>query len=124
MKKKKEIKMPSDREAVILQILISGEKYGLQLREEYERRTKESMPLGSLYTTMRRMEEAGYVTNRYGEEDDTHDRGGNRRKYFKIEGDGIRAVDLYREALHTKQGLLGRLASALLFNVIGKEGCV
>src|SRR4051812_44994619 len=48
MARPKKTKMPSDREAVLLQALVAGEKYGLELQEEYESRTGGRMAPGSL----------------------------------------------------------------------------
>ena len=88
-----EEKLLSHRQAVILSILINGEKYGREIRNEYERHTGRIMPLGSLYTTLSRMEEYGFIESRLGES--TDERGGNRRKYFKITGTGERAISAF-----------------------------
>lgn len=86
----KKEKLPSQREAVILSILINGEKYGREIRDEYETRTRMRMPLGSLYTTLSRIEAYGFITSWMGES--THERGGNRRKYFEIKAKGHMAL--------------------------------
>lgn len=86
-------KLPTQREAVVLSILINGEKYGREIRNEYEERTGRRMPLGSLYTTLSRMEGYGFIRSWMGES--THERGGNRRKYFTITGAGQRAFDAF-----------------------------
>jgi PadR family transcriptional regulator len=82
-------KLLTRREAVILSILIDGEKYGREIRNQYEERARRKMPLGSLYTTLSRMETHGFIESRTGES--THGRGGNRRKYFRITASGHRA---------------------------------
>jgi len=86
-------KLPSHLEAVLLAVLINGEKYGRQLRDAYEKRTGRALPLGSLYTTLDRMERKGFVKSRHG--DPVPGRRGNRRKYFEIKGAGQRALDAY-----------------------------
>ena len=86
-------RLPSQRQAIILSILINGEKYGREIRNEYEERTHRKMPLGSLYTTLSRMEGYGFVKSRMGES--AHERGGNRRKYFEITGAGQRAFNAF-----------------------------
>ncbi len=80
------------REAAILSILLHQERYGLEIRDEYQKRVGKNLPLGSLYVTLNRMEEKkkGLIRSRLGES--SHDRGGNRRKYFKITGKGERAL--------------------------------
>lgn len=88
-------KMPSQREAVILASLLHGERYGRDIRSEYERRTKQSLPLGSLYVTLDRLEEKGFIRSRLGES--ASERGGNRRKYFKITAAGVGALNEARQ---------------------------
>ncbi len=63
----------------------------MEIRDEVEKRTGKPIPLGSLYVTLDRMESAGFVTSRLGES--SHDRGGNRRRYFKLTGKGIKAYN-------------------------------
>jgi len=87
-------KLPSQREAAILSILINGEKYGREIRNEYEERIGRKMPLGSLYITLNRMEGYGFVRSWMGES--VHERGGNRRKYFEMTAHGSRAFDVYQ----------------------------
>ncbi len=81
----------NQREVELLAVLINGERYGLQLRDEYEKRSKKRMPFGSLYTTMDRMEAKGYVKSLMGES--THERGGNRRKFYRVTGKGESALN-------------------------------
>jgi PadR family transcriptional regulator PadR len=83
--------IPNRREEVLLSILVAGELYGRDIRDRYEHRTKESMPIGSLYTTLDRMIEKGFIKERWGES--SHERGGNRRKFFKLSASGLRALN-------------------------------
>ena len=87
-------KLPTNREAVILDILTNGERAGRHIRNEYEARTKRKMPLGSLYTTLTRMENSGFVESRTG--DTKPERRGYPRKFFSITGKGERALSLYQ----------------------------
>ncbi len=87
-------KMATYREAVMLDIIMNGERPGRDIRNEYEARTKHKMPLGSLYTTLTRMEAAGFVTSRTG--GTTPERRGYPRKFFSITGTGERALSAYK----------------------------
>ena len=87
-------KMPTNREAVILDILINGTRAGRDIRNEYESRTSTKMPIGSLYTTLTRMETAGFVDSSMG--DTTSNRRGHPRKFFSITGTGERALNAYQ----------------------------
>ncbi len=95
--------MPSKREAVILAILINGDKYGRQIRNEYEKRTSQILPLGSLYTTLMRMENIGFIKSRVGKP--IADRGGNRPRYFSITGLGQRALDSFEIFINAVKGI-------------------
>lgn len=87
-------KIPTNREAVILGILINGERPGRDIRNEYESRTKRKMPLGSLYTTLTRMETSGFVESRTG--DTKPERRGYPRKFFSITGIGEKVLNNYQ----------------------------
>lgn len=87
-------KIPTNREAVILNILINGERPGRDIRNEYQARTRHKMPLGSLYTTLTRMEASGFVASRTGGA--TPERRGYPRKFFSITGTGERALSDYQ----------------------------
>jgi len=101
-------RLPSQRQAVILSILINGEKYGREIRNEYEKRTSRKLPLGSLYTTLNRMEGYGFVKSRMGES--AHERGGNRRRYFEITATGQRAFSAFGVFIQNAVGGLMRNA--------------
>jgi PadR family transcriptional regulator, regulatory protein PadR len=88
-------KITTNREAVILDILINGERAGRDIRNEYESRTNMKMPLGSLYTTLTRMEDSGFVNSHTG--DTNPERRGYPRKFFTITGTGERSLRAYQE---------------------------
>jgi PadR family transcriptional regulator PadR len=94
--------LPNQREAVILNILLRGELYGREIRERYGQRIRGNLPLGSLYVTLDRMEDKGFVSSRMGES--THERGGNRRKYYRLTGAGVRALNNLREVIEAPAG--------------------
>lgn len=87
-------KIPTNREVVILDILMNGEQPGRDIRNEYQARTEHKMPLGSLYTTLTRMEASGFVTSRTG--GTTPERRGYPRKFFSITGIGEQALSDYQ----------------------------
>lgn len=94
--------IPNQREAILMAILLHGEKYGREIRSTFERRTGQSMPLGSLYTTLDRMEDKGFLRSRIGEAGS--DRGGNRRKYYKLTGLGLSSLNLVQAWTGTVRG--------------------
>jgi PadR family transcriptional regulator PadR len=84
-------------ETRIMSALIFGEKYGLEIIDKIEKDTKKSISLGGLYTTLHRLEKKGYLKSRWGEA--TAERGGNRRRYYKLTGIGEKALREVRESL-------------------------
>lgn len=56
--------IPNRREAIILRIVSQPRPdhvFGQQIRREYERLTGEQFPHGSLYVTLSRMEDKGFI---------------------------------------------------------------
>ena len=99
-------KTPSTREAVFLSLLVNGEKYGRELRDAFEKETSKKLPLGSLYVTLDRMEAKGFLKSRMGES--LSERGGNRRKYYRILANGHAALADYQSIVSR---MFGGLAS-------------
>ena len=83
---------------------LGGDGYGVTLRREIERRTGRDVAVGSVYATLARLEEKGFVTSREGEP--TPVRGGRARKHFRVEPAGV-------EALASTRGALERLWDGL-----------
>src|SRR5262245_27167511 len=78
-------------QVVLLAILRLGEQaYGVTIRLEIADCTEREPAPGALYTTLDRLEEKGLVASTYG--DPTPERGGRAKRYFKVTGQGVRAV--------------------------------
>lgn len=89
---------------VLLAILRLDENaYGMKIRFELESAGR-SASLGSIYTTLDRLEEKGWISSWVGEP--VPERGGRARKYFRIEGTGI-------SALKNSRGTVTRLSKGL-----------
>jgi DNA-binding PadR family transcriptional regulator len=83
---------------VLLALLrLHNDAYGMEVREEIERRTGREASYGAVYTTLDRLERKGFVTYRLGEA--TPERGGRARKYFRVLPAGREALWATREAL-------------------------
>ncbi len=68
---------------VLLAVLRLGDDaYGVTVHREIERRAGRRVSLGTVYTTLTRLEAKGCVLARIGEP--TTERGGRRKKYFVI----------------------------------------
>lgn len=90
-------------ELVLLAILSQGENaYGVPIRQALEEATGRAVSIGSLYTTLSRLEEKGLVTSRIGEP--TVQRGGRAKRYFEVKGNAksrLHEVQAARERLKT-----------------------
>jgi DNA-binding PadR family transcriptional regulator len=83
---------------VLLALLRLGkDAYGVPVRHEIERRTKRSVSIGALYSTLDRLEAKGYVASWFAEP--TAERGGRSKRYFRVEPLGLKAVKRSQRAL-------------------------
>jgi len=71
--------------------------YGVTIRQEIENRTGRNISSGAVYTALERMEKRGYVCSTMG--DPTPERGGRRKKYYRLETAGGRALSRSYDAL-------------------------
>lgn len=86
-------------ELKIMLALGSRPRYGLEIVDITNKKDKRQLSLGSLYRTLRKLENLGFVEGSWSEE--TSDRGGNRRRYYKLTESGKRA------AIEQMEGLIG-----------------
>ena len=64
--------------------------YGATIRRDIAERTGREPSVGALYTTLDRLEAKGFVSSWWGEA--TAERGGRRKRYYRIEASGEDAV--------------------------------
>ena len=83
----------SKMEEEILTVLAGKELYGLQIIQAFQDAShgQRSIGVGSLYPTLSRLEEKGLISS-WMEDRPNDDRGGARRKYFKITQHGVMAL--------------------------------
>jgi len=83
-------------EIVLLTVAILQEKaYGLAIIEEIEQRLNRKVSIGSIQTVLRRLEDKGYLTSKFGEA--TSVRGGKRKRYFTLTTFGQNALEEVKE---------------------------
>ena len=94
-------------EESILNALLLHERYGLEIMNAIARASKGKKKIGfsSLYPNLRKLEKRGFVTSRWGEETPEESTGA-RRRYYKITGSGIAAVNQKQEFLNTLQNFI------------------
>jgi DNA-binding PadR family transcriptional regulator len=86
-------------EQIVLLALIrlGDDAYGVPVRQEIENKTKRSVTVGALYSTLDRLEEKGLIRSRFS--DSRPERGGRSRRYFKVQAAGVHALERTRTAL-------------------------
>lgn len=76
---------------VLLALLQIGDHaYGVPIREEIVRRIARDVSLGAVYKTLERLEARGLISSSVG--DPTPERGGRRKKFYRVEPRGMRAL--------------------------------
>ncbi|MFN8574731.1 MAG: PadR family transcriptional regulator [Gemmatimonadaceae bacterium] len=94
---------------VLLAILRrDGDAYGIAVQQEIARYSDRKLTLGSVYSTLARLEERGLVTSYEGAPTPT--RGGRRKKLYKVQPAGRSAV---RAALTALRALSRGLSPVL-----------
>ncbi len=76
----------------------SNDAYGIEVRDEIEKRTGRDISYGAVYAALDRLERKGFVSHRLGEP--TPERGGRARKYFAVETAGADALRATRRSLN------------------------
>ncbi len=83
--------------------------YGVTIRHEIEERTGRAVAVGQVYTVLQRLEEQRLLRSRLC--DPTPERGGRRKRFYRIEPAGARALYTSYEHLQVMaRGLRPRLA--------------
>jgi DNA-binding PadR family transcriptional regulator len=83
---------------VILAVMRLGEDaYGVPICREIEKQTGREVAVGSVYATLERLEEKGFVASELGKP--TAERGGRAKRYFRITITGVREVRKTQRAL-------------------------
>ena len=82
--------------------------YGANLRQDIEKRTGRTVAIGAIYTGLDRLEKKGYVASRVGSP--TPERGGRRKKFYRLEPLGAKALGRsYQEFKSMAEGLVRKL---------------
>ncbi|HHP7229934.1 MAG TPA: PadR family transcriptional regulator [Xenococcaceae cyanobacterium] len=93
-------------EEAILHTLMFQERYGLEIMNAIAEASngKKTLSFSSLYPTLRKLEKRGFVTSRWGDETPEATTGA-RRRYYKITGNGLQAIEKKQQFLITLQHL-------------------
>ena len=84
---------------VLLAVLrLAGDAYGVPIRREITLRTRRELTVGSLYSTLDRLESKGLLRSRTG--DPTPERGGRSKRYFRVTAAGLRMLRESRQVIN------------------------
>jgi DNA-binding PadR family transcriptional regulator len=87
---------------------LGSDAYGMSIWQDIAGRTGRDVSLGAVYKTLERLEDKGLVASRVGAP--TPARGGRRKKHFKLQAPGHRALRQSLRALRRMtEGLAGEL---------------
>lgn len=70
---------------------LGPEAYGVSVRREIGERTGRDVNIGAVYATLERLEGKGLVESETGEP--TAERGGRSKRYFRLTGAGVAALE-------------------------------
>ena len=87
-------------EYLLLAVLKLGQSaYPVTIFNEIRKADSSSGTLGAIYLPLQRLEETGLLTSRLG--DPTTERGGKSRRYYRVTGDGRKALEAARKVQET-----------------------
>ena len=79
-------------EIVLLAILqLKEDAYGAKIRQKVSEATERDVSIGAIYATLDRLERKGFISSWQGEA--TPVRGGRAKRYFRVEGAGMQAIN-------------------------------
>ena len=97
---------------VLLAILrMDADAYGVTIKDALDQETSRDVTLGAIYKTLGRLEDKGFVSTRLGQP--TPQRGGKRKKLYRLEPLGFRALKQSMADLRRLSRGLGRALEAL-----------
>jgi len=84
-----------DFEAKVLYAVVhcGGDAYGVSISDEIAERTGDNLAMGAIYATLDRLQRKGFLHSSWSEP--TSERGGRRKRLFRITGSGERALKEY-----------------------------
>lgn len=83
---------------VMLAVLrLGNEAYGMTVRRELQKTARRPVTIGSVYGTLERLEQKGFMSSRLGDPDPV--RGGRARRFYQVEREGEVALHEARAAM-------------------------
>lgn len=96
-------------EVVMLTVgVLYNEAYGVSIKKEIEERLERKVSVGALQSTLKRLEQKGYLSSREGESNSK--RGGRPKRYFTLTAAGKNAIEDTREMRNQLYDAIPRIA--------------
>jgi PadR family transcriptional regulator, regulatory protein PadR len=88
----KKTKLGEFEELVLLTVAaLQQDAYGVEIKRELESRLKDTLSVGSIQSALKRMEDKGFLTSRFGEA--TQKRGGKRKRIYATTSHGRNVLE-------------------------------
>jgi DNA-binding PadR family transcriptional regulator len=81
----------------------SQEAYGAEIQQLLQERAGKPVSIGAIYTALDRLETKGFIKSRWGEP--TAVRGGRRRRYYRLQAEGVSALNRTKATWRENAGL-------------------
>ena len=97
-------------EIVLLSVaILAHDAYGNSIKEEIQKRLGRNPSIGALHSSLSRLEEKGFLESSEGET--TPERGGRRKRYYKVTKTGVRAL---QQAKDVRDGMWKSVPNVIL----------
>ena len=80
---------------LLIAAILYENAYGVSVMDEIERQTNRKVNISAVHTALDRLEKKGFLSSYTGGA--TTERGGRRKRYFKVTNLGINAIEINRE---------------------------
>ena len=98
-------------ELVLLMVaLLSEEAYGVTITQELQKQAGREISISAAHAVLHRLEEKGFVKSKMGGASD--ERGGRRKRLFKITAYGRNALEDLRDTRNTIWGLVAKTSAS------------
>jgi PadR family transcriptional regulator, regulatory protein PadR len=91
----KKTKLGEFEELVLLTVALQQDAYGVEIKRELEARLKQTLSVGSIQSALKRMEEKGFLTSKFGEA--TAVRGGKRKRIYATTSHARKVLEEMKE---------------------------
>jgi PadR family transcriptional regulator PadR len=104
-------------EIVMLTVaVLHGDAYGVSIKKDIEIRLDRKVSVGALQSSLKRLEEKGFLASKEGES--TSERGGRPKRYFEVTAAGKVAIETTKDIRNQLWGAIPRVVLDLKLQLI------